>query len=184
MAVTRDVAATRQRVWDVLADGWTYSGWVVGNSRIRAVSSNWPAPGSRTCILSGGWPTVINDETAVESCVSGEELVLLAKVRPAAEARIRMRLSNMPGGCRVEMAEVAVSRPLRWIPDSLLARALERCPDAHSVKGEAVIDRGTRTIDLAVTESIDFVSMQIANMLGAPAIADPNLDAHRQTPPP
>ncbi|MDT5282412.1 MAG: hypothetical protein QOJ20_3607 [Mycobacterium sp.] len=44
MTVTRDVAATRQRVWDVLADGWTYSGWVVGNSRIRAVSSNWPAP--------------------------------------------------------------------------------------------------------------------------------------------
>ena len=98
MAVTRDVAATRQRVWDVLADGWTYSGWVVGNSRIRAVSSNWPAPGSRTCIPSGGWPTVINDETTVESCVSGEELVLLAKVRPAAEARITMRLSNMPGG--------------------------------------------------------------------------------------
>ena len=46
MTVTRDVAATRQRVWDVLADGWSYSGWVVGNSRIRAVSSNWPAPGS------------------------------------------------------------------------------------------------------------------------------------------
>ena len=30
MTVTRDVAATRQRVWDVLADGWSYSGWVVG----------------------------------------------------------------------------------------------------------------------------------------------------------
>ena len=117
-------------------------------------------------------------------CVSGAELVLLAKVRPAAEARITMRLSNMPGGCPVEMAEVAVSRPLRWIPDSLLSRALEQCPDAHSVKGKAVFDRGTRTIDLAVTESIDFVSMQIANMLGEPAIADPNLDAHRQTPPP
>jgi uncharacterized protein YndB with AHSA1/START domain len=47
MTVTRDVAVTRQRVWDVLTDGWTYSGWVVGNSRIRAVSSNWPAPGAR-----------------------------------------------------------------------------------------------------------------------------------------
>jgi hypothetical protein len=30
MTVTRDIAATRQRVWDVLANGWTYSGWVVG----------------------------------------------------------------------------------------------------------------------------------------------------------
>ena len=45
----------------------------------------------------GGWPTVINDETT-ESCVSGEELVLLAKVRPVAEARITMRVRNMPGG--------------------------------------------------------------------------------------
>jgi hypothetical protein len=65
------------------------------------------------------WPAVINDETVVESCVSGEELVLLAKVRPAAEARITMRLSDIPGGCRVEMTEVAVSRPLRWVPDSV-----------------------------------------------------------------
>ena len=119
MTVTRDVAATRQRVWDVLADGWTYSGWVVGNSRIRAVSSNWPAPGSRILHSIGAWPAVINDETVVESCVSGEELVLLAKVRPAAEARITMRLSDIPGGCRVEMTEVAVSRPLRWVPDSV-----------------------------------------------------------------
>ena len=119
MTVTRDVAATRQRVWDVLADGWTYSGWVVGNSRIRAVSSNWPAPGSRILHSIGAWPAVINDETVVESSVSGEELVLLAKVRPAAEARITMRANDIPGGCRVEMTEVAVSRPLRWVPDSV-----------------------------------------------------------------
>jgi len=119
MTVTRDVAATRQRVWDVLADGWTYSGWVVGTSRIRAVSSNWPAPGSRILHSIGAWPAVINDETVVESCVTGEELVLLAKVRPAAEARITMRLTDIPGGCRVEMTEVAVSPPLRWVPDSV-----------------------------------------------------------------
>jgi hypothetical protein len=50
-------------------------------------------------------------------------------------------------------------------------------------KGKAVIDRGTRTIDLAVTESIDFVSMQIANMLGEPAIADPDLDIDTHPPP-
>ena len=114
--------------------------------------------------------------------MSGEELVLLAKVRPAAEARITMRLSDIPGGCRVEMTEVAVSRPLRWVPDSVLLRALEQCPDAQRNKGKAVIDRGTRTIDLAVTESIDFVSMQIANMLGEPAIADPTSGTSTHTP--
>ena len=83
MTVTRDIAVSRQRVWNVLANGWTYSGWVVGNSRIRAVSSNWPAPGARILHSIGTWPAVIDDETVVESCITGEELVLLAKIRPA-----------------------------------------------------------------------------------------------------
>jgi uncharacterized protein YndB with AHSA1/START domain len=120
MTVTRDIAATRQRVWDVLANGWTYSGWVVGNSRIRAVDSNWPAPGTRILHSIGTWPAVINDETVVHSWVPGEELVLLAKVRPAAIARITLRLNDLPGGqCRVAMTEVAASRPLSWVPDSV-----------------------------------------------------------------
>ena len=120
MTVTRDIAATRQRVWDVLANGWTYSGWVVGNSRIRAVDSNWPAPGTRILHSIGTWPAVINDETVVHSCVPGEELVLLAKIRPVATARITLRLTDLPGGqCRVAMSEVAASRPLSWAPDSV-----------------------------------------------------------------
>jgi hypothetical protein len=120
MTVTRDIGATRDRVWEVLADGWTYSGWVVGNSRIRAVDSNWPAPGTRILHSIGAWPAVVDDETVVESCDIGRELVLLAKVRPAAKARITLRLTELPGGgCRVEMAEVAVSTPLRWIPDGV-----------------------------------------------------------------
>jgi hypothetical protein len=120
MTVTRDIATTRQRVWDVLADGWTYSGWVVGNSRIRAVDSNWPAPGTRILHSIGTWPAVIDDETMVQRCVPGEELVLLAKVRPAATARITLRLNDLPGGqCRVAMTEVAASRPLSWVPDSI-----------------------------------------------------------------
>ncbi|MGB6766175.1 SRPBCC family protein [Mycobacterium sp.] len=120
MTVTRDIAATRQRVWDVLANGWTYSGWVVGNSRIRAVDSNWPAPGTRILHSIGTWPAVINDETVVHSCVPGEELVLLAKVRPVVTARITLRLTDLPGGqCRVAMSEVAASRPLSWAPDSV-----------------------------------------------------------------
>ena len=120
MTVTRDIAATRHRVWDVLANGWTYSGWVVGNSRIRAVDSDWPAPGPRILPSIGTWPAVIDDETSVLSCVSGEELVLLAKVTPAATARITLRLNDLPEGkCRVEMSEVAASRPLRWVPDAV-----------------------------------------------------------------
>src|ERR1700760_4009314 len=102
MTVTRDIAASRQQVWDVLANGWTYSGWVVGNSRIRAVDSNWPTPGARILHSIGTWPAVIDDETVVERSVSGEELVLLAKIRPAAKARIPPQLPDPPdGGGRV-----------------------------------------------------------------------------------
>jgi hypothetical protein len=94
MTVTRDIAATRERVWEVLANGWTYSGWVVSNSRIRAVDSNRPAPGTRILHSIGTWPAVINDETVVHS--------------------------DLPGGqCRVAMTEVAASRPLSWVPDSV-----------------------------------------------------------------
>jgi hypothetical protein len=38
MTVKRDIDALHHRVWEVLADGWTYSQWVVGNSRMRAVA--------------------------------------------------------------------------------------------------------------------------------------------------
>jgi hypothetical protein len=77
--------------------GWTYSSWVVGNSRTRAVSKNWPSPRTRILHSIGTWPVVINDETVVETCVPNEELVLFARVRPATEAVVTLRLSDTAG---------------------------------------------------------------------------------------
>ena len=71
--VRRETSASRQRVWAVIADGWTYSQWVVGNSRMRAVDPNWPQPGSTLHHSIGVWPAVINDSTVVESCTPEEE---------------------------------------------------------------------------------------------------------------
>jgi hypothetical protein len=127
LTVTRDTTASRQAVWNVLADGWTYSQWVVGNSRMRAVDADWPAVGSKIHHSIGLWPVVINDDTTVESCKPLEELVLLAKTRPLGAARITLRLSDIPTGCRIEMAEVPASPPLRWLPDTVgLAAAWPR----------------------------------------------------------
>jgi hypothetical protein len=106
-------------VWDVLADGWTYSQWVVGNSRMRAVDPHWPAPGSRILHSIGVWPVVINDETVVEKSVPLEELVLHAKGRPFGGARVILRLSDIPDGCRIEMQEFPVSGPGSILPDRL-----------------------------------------------------------------
>lgn len=116
LTARRDISATRQQVWDVIADGWTYSQWVVGNTRMRAVEPGWPAPGARIHHTIGVWPVVIDDETTVESCTPLEELVLHAKTRPFGGARIILRLSDTANGCRIEMAEVPVGGPLHLFP--------------------------------------------------------------------
>lgn len=117
--MTRDIPASRRQVWDVMADGWTYSQWVVGNSRMRAVDPKWPAPGATIRHSIGIWPLVINDETVVEKSVPLEELVLHAKSGPFGGARVILRLSDIPDGCRVVMEEYPTSGPAAVLPDRL-----------------------------------------------------------------
>jgi uncharacterized protein YndB with AHSA1/START domain len=124
MATTREVKASRQRLWDAMADGWTYAQWVVGNSRTRAVDSNWPEPGSAIKHSVGVWPLVISDQTVVESCTPGEELVLRAGLGPLGSARITLRLKDIPDGCRIEMIETPASGPISAIPDRLVLAAV------------------------------------------------------------
>ena len=124
LVVERDTTASREQVWDVIADGWTYSQWVVGNSRMRAVDAKWPAPGSTIQHSIGVWPLVVDDLTVVEECVPLQRLVLLAKGRPLGKARITLRLSDLPdGGCHIEMAEVAVGAPMGWVPERVALMA-------------------------------------------------------------
>ncbi|SRX94842.1 hypothetical protein [Actinosynnema mirum DSM 43827] [Mycobacterium shimoidei] len=124
LSATRDLHASCQRVWEVLANGWTYSQWVVGNSRTRAVDPDWPEPGAAIRHSIGVWPLVINDQTSVESCVPLHELVLRAGLGPLGAARITMRLTEIPEGCRVEMFEVPAEGPVRLIPDRLTLLAI------------------------------------------------------------
>ena len=92
--VTRNTTASRQQVWDVISDGWTYSQWVVGNSRMRAVDPSWPSPGSTIHHSIGVWPALLNDETVAVDCEPLQELVLIAKGRPFGAARITLRLTD------------------------------------------------------------------------------------------
>ncbi|MGX9787509.1 SRPBCC family protein [Mycobacterium sp. MMS18-G62] len=123
LTATRDTTATRQQVWNVIADGWTYSQWVVGNTRMRAVDPHWPAVGSKIHHTIGIWPVVLNDETEVESSRPLEELVLRAKGRPFGGARITLRLFDSDGGCRIDMAEVPIGGPLSLVPRRLALAA-------------------------------------------------------------
>jgi hypothetical protein len=127
LTVQRNTTATRQQVWDVIANGWTYSQWVVGNSRMRAVDPNWPAAGSTIEHSIGVWPLLLDDETVVEDSQPPEQLVLLAKGRPFGKARITLRLFELDTGCRIEMAEVPVGAPMGWMPKHVaLAIAVPR----------------------------------------------------------
>ena len=125
MTVSRDVCVPRQTVWDVMANGWTYSQWVVGNSRMRAVDHDWPAAGTRIEHSVGVWPLVIDDMTVSLECMPLEELVLLAKMGPVGAARVTLQLTDVPGGCRVEMSEVPAQGPINLLPDLLAQPALD-----------------------------------------------------------
>ncbi len=106
-----------------MADGWTYTQWVVGNSRTRAVDPDWPEPGSSIRHSVGGWPLVINDATVVERCDPPHQLVLRARLGSLGAARITMRLHETPQGCRVEMIEVPVQGAVGLIPDRIALAA-------------------------------------------------------------
>lgn len=126
MPVTKTTTATPKEVWNVLAQGWQYAGWVVGASRIRAVDKSWPEAGAHISHSVGPWPAMINDDTVVEHSIPEKELILLAKVWPVAAARITLRLHEIPEGTRIEMSESAVSKPFSWIPQPVQSAALWR----------------------------------------------------------
>ncbi len=96
-------------VWEVLSDPWLFASWVVGASRIRDVTGQWPAEQSLIHHSVGIWPLLLDDTTSVLSSVPGSVLVLQARGRPLGEARVEMRLEDEPGGCGIVMREWAVS---------------------------------------------------------------------------
>ncbi len=108
---THRIRATPERVFDVLANGWLYSGWVVGTSTIRAVEDTWPAPGSKIFHAVGAWPVMVKDETQVLESVPGKRLVLQARGWPMGEARVEVDLEAEGDGCRATITETPSRGP-------------------------------------------------------------------------
>jgi hypothetical protein len=116
--VSREVGTGPHSVFAVLADGWSYAGWVVGNSHVRDVDRGWPSVGTRIHHSAGVWPLQLPDTTEVTAVEQGRLLVLDAHVRRLGTARIKLVLTPLDGGRRtlVVMSEEAVRGVTARIP--------------------------------------------------------------------
>lgn len=108
--------ASSADVWRVIADGWLYSGWVVGASRIRDVDAEWPQAGAQLHHSVGAWPLVIDDSTRVTAVEPGRTLELVARGWPMGEAKVEMTLEDRGNQCLVTMAEDAIRGPGKLMP--------------------------------------------------------------------
>lgn len=86
------VDASPERVWAVLADGWSYEAWVVGTRKIRSVDPDWPALGSALDYTAGFPPFQVEDRTVVRRVDPGHRLELEVQAPPLGSARVAIEL--------------------------------------------------------------------------------------------
>lgn len=119
------VPAAREQVFAVLADGWTYSSWVVGASHIREVDAGWPAEGTRIHHSVGSWPLLVKDTTVVRAVLRPQLLELDARAWPFGAALVRLELTETaPNTTEVRMFEEVVRGPGRVLPQAMQAALL------------------------------------------------------------
>jgi hypothetical protein len=125
--VQRTVHVLPDRVFAVLADGWSYSDWVVGTVHVRDVDKNWPEVGAKLHHKAGPWPLSLHDASTVLQMTPDSHLRLLAGLWPLGEAIIDIKLEPAgPGSTRVTMAEDFESGPLRVVRNKINDLVLHR----------------------------------------------------------
>src|SRR3954471_18660562 len=125
--VQRTIMAPADRVFAVLADGWTYSDWVVGTSHIRDVDDDWPAVGARLHHRAGPWPLSLQDSSTVTEMTPDRRLRLQVGLWPLGEATVELVLEPVgPDRTRVVMREQFRAGPLRWLRNEIHDHLLHR----------------------------------------------------------
>jgi|SRR4051812_754454 hypothetical protein len=128
MAVTERVLnASAADIYAVLADGWTYSDWVVGTAHVRAVDDTWPAPGSHLHHKVGPWPLSIRDKSTVLECEPGRMMLTKVRLWPLGEGHVRITLTPVGSTrTRVRLDEGFTGGPLSWVQNKLNDMVLHR----------------------------------------------------------
>ena len=148
MAVnTVHIDRTPEQVFEVLADGWKFTNWVVGTSHMRAVTADWPAAGAKLHHAFGSWPVMRRDETVVDSVVPNERLELTATGRPFGQARIVIELTASNGGCDVTMTETVVAGPLQAAHNRLTDLLLGKRNAESLARFRALVERPTEPVE-------------------------------------
>jgi Polyketide cyclase / dehydrase and lipid transport len=121
------INASPSRVFAILADGWTYSDWVVGTAHIRDVERHYPAPGTAVHHKAGPWPVSLRDSSIVIDCEPDRMLLLRAGLWPLGEATVRFTLTPVGASAtRVTMDEEFAAGPLHWVRTKINDLALHR----------------------------------------------------------
>ncbi|WP_197319832.1 SRPBCC family protein [Saccharomonospora sp. NB11] len=143
---SRVMPAGPERVFAVLADGWSYAGWVVGNAHIRDVDESWPAEGSRIHHKAGAWPVQVPDVSTVTEVEPGRVIELDARLWVLGRARVRVELEPVgESSTRVTMSEEATDGPARLLPSVVQALFLKpRNDEALARLEDIVVHRGPR----------------------------------------
>ena len=125
--VKRTVQASPERVFAVLADGWTYSDWVVGTVHIRDVDEHWPQVGAELHHKAGPWPLSLQDSSTVLAMVPDRLLKLRAGLWPLGSAVVEIVLDPVAdGGTRITMKEDFEAGPLLFVRNKLNDLVLHR----------------------------------------------------------
>jgi uncharacterized protein YndB with AHSA1/START domain len=113
--VSREIPASVDRIWAVLADPMRYADWVVGAKRVRSVEGHWPEKGSKFHHTVGVWPLRLRDNTMAIESNPPQHLALEVRIRPVGRARVDLDLRTTGTGTLVSMTEVPASPALlRW----------------------------------------------------------------------
>lgn len=109
--VRRDLPASPDVVFDLLADPRTYPHWLVGNQRIRAVDDDFPAVGAGFDHSVGATEeSTVDDESEVLESDPPHRLSLLVKAGPLRGA-VTFLLLPSRDGTEVRFRE----RPVGWM---------------------------------------------------------------------